>query len=136
MMRKLQLILVSFAGVMIVVILILVKTVELPVKGNNTSISENYLIGWTDEEGEQVSLYQSFEKGTEKHTFTRMINGNTVNGREMCLITHNMSFKVLLGDKVIYSYAPKLGGLYGKRYGEALHIVNLPTFSDNRQLTM
>lgn len=136
MMRKLQLILVSFAGVMIVVILILVKTVELPVKGNNTSISENYLIGWTDEEGEQVSLYHSFEKGTEKHTFTRMINGNTVNGREMCLITHNMSFKVLLGDKVIYSYAPELGGLYGKRYGEALHIVNLPTFSDNRQLSI
>ncbi len=133
-MRKIQLTLVTFAGVLMIVLLMMANLIELHVGGSSFNSSDDYLTGWTDENGEELSLYHSFDSDTDDLTFIRQIDGKRTGGRELCLVTHNISFTVLLDEKIIYSYIPELGGIYGKCYGEALHVINLPSFSDVRQL--
>lgn len=52
----------------------------------------------------------------------------------MCLISHNINFSVWLDDEKIYDYNPQLGGIYGTRYGEEIHVVTLPSFLEQREL--
>lgn len=133
-MRKLQLILVAFSGVAMVVLFLLAGLVELNVNSIRRDHCDDYIGDWIDETGERVSLYEIFDKDDQNKTFVRDLDGKTVNGRDLCLISHNVSFSVWLDDKKIYSYDPELGGIYGKRYGQGLHTVNIPTFTDTRQL--
>ncbi len=132
--KKLHLTFSICAALTVLVLLFCAFYIPLSVNGNSKSDSEDYLTGWNDKNGEKVSLYQVFDKTTKSNTFTRMLDGSTLNSRCLCLITHNISFSVWLGEEKIYNYQPKLGGIYGKRYGEAVHTISLPSFSDRRQL--
>ena len=133
-MRKAQFGLAVAAGVTIIILLLCAFRIPLDTRGNTYQVQSDYLTGWTDGQGEEVSLYHSFRGMGESKTFTRMLDGRDVNGRSLCLITHNLSFTVWLDDVMLYDYRPKLGGFYGQRYGEALHTVSLPTYTELRQL--
>lgn len=133
-MRKVQYGLVLAAGMLMVVVLLLAFQIPLHVVGNSFKAQDDFLNGWTDEAGNAVSLYHAFGKDATEKTFTRTIDGTYNNGRNLCLITHNIRFTVYLDDAQIYDYHPVLGGIYGKRYGEALHTIDLPTFSEVREI--
>ena len=133
-MTKIKLATIIMAGISIIVIILCAAEIALPFRGNTYSAKEDLLAGWKDENGKTVSLYQSFKNNEIYHTFSYDINGNNINGRSLCMISHNTTFTVWLEGELIYDYQPELGGIYGERYGEAVHTVNLPTYSDTRRI--
>lgn len=133
-MHKLQLSLSVMAGLVMIVVLLCAFNIPLGVTGNLHQSEDDLIAGWMQENGETVSLQNSFGKTDTHHTFTRTINGSTIDGRSLCLISHNINFTVWLDDELLYDYQPELGGFYGKRYGEALHTVTFPTFTNTREL--
>ena len=133
-MQKLKLIIVILSGLSIIIILFFAGTVSLPVQGNKYSEKEDMLTGWEDDKGNNVSLYQVFEKKEVRRSFTYTLDGSQLNGRSLCMITHNIKFTVWLEGEKLYDFQPELGGIYGKRYGEAVHTITIPSFDDKRTL--
>lgn len=133
-MQKLQKGLAMSAGLILLTMLVCAFLSPLRTEGNTYQEQEDYLSGWTDESGQVLSLYHVFDKQTEHGRFTRTLDGSAVNGRSLCMITHNILFKVYLDGELLYDYTPELGGILGKRYGEALHTVTIPSFTGEKTL--
>lgn len=133
-MQKLKLIIVILSGLSIIIILFFAGAVSLPVQGNKYSEKEDMITGWEDDKGNNVSLYQVFEKKEVRRSFTYTLDGSQLNGRSLCMITHNIKFTVWLEGEKLYDFQPELGGIYGKRYGEAVHTITIPSFDDKRTL--
>jgi diguanylate cyclase (GGDEF)-like protein len=133
-MRKVHFGLAVLAGCVIIILLLCAFRIPLDVRRNAYQVQSDYLTGWAEGELTDQTLYHSFGKDNRSRTFTRMIDGKDVNGRSLCLISHNINFTVWLDDVQIYDFRPKLGGFYGTRYGEAVHTVFLPTFTELREL--
>ena len=66
----------------------------------------------------------------------RKIDWSTFNGADLCFTTNNLYFKIYLDDELIYDFKPKLLRIYGKYYGEYIHVVNIPEFEGTRTLTI
>lgn len=96
----------------------------------------NYNIGWLDEQGEEAAILgiSAPEGGTV--VLHRMLDGSALDDKSLCFISHNIIFSVYVDDTLIYDFDPALGGYYGKSYGNYIHTVNLPEFSDTRTLTV
>ncbi len=133
-MQKLKVIIVILSGLSIIIILFFAGAVSLPVQGNKYSEKEDMITGWEDDKGNNVSLYQVFEKKEVRRSFTYTLDGSQLNGRSLCMITHNIKFTVWLEGEKLYDFQPELGGIYGKRYGEAVHTITIPSFDDKRTL--
>jgi diguanylate cyclase (GGDEF)-like protein len=133
-MHKLHLFLVTAAGVLVLLLLLFALTFQLQYRGGTNVAKDDFISGWTDSSGEMISLKTIFSDKSASKTLTRNIDGDWVEGRSLCLVTHNMTFKVYLDNKLLYDFHPKLGGIYGKRYGEAVHTITIPTFTDVREL--
>lgn len=67
---------------------------------------------------------------------SRQIDWSTFNGADLCFTTNNLTFKVFLDDVLIYDFHPKLLKIYGKYYGEYIHVINVPEFEGIRTLTI
>ena len=108
-MRRFHLSIAIFSG-LIIIMLIFAFCVDLSSSGTAYSGREDIVDGWTDQSRKTVSLSRVFEKDSpDINTFTHEINGSTLNGRGLCLVTHNINFTVSLGDEIIYEFYPQLG---------------------------
>lgn len=96
----------------------------------------NYNTGWLDEQGNETAVLgiAAPEGGTV--TFHRMLDGSALDDKNLCFISHNIVFSVYVDDMLIYDFDPALGGYYGKSYGNYIHTVTLPEFSDTRTLSI
>ena len=136
-MRRFHLSIAIFSGFIIIIMLIFAFCIDLSSSGTAYSGREDIVDGWTDQSVRTVSLSRVFEKDSpDINSFTHEIDGSTLNGRGLCLVTHNINFTVSLGGETIYEFYPQLGGIYGMRYGEAVHTIDLPSFTGNRTLTI
>ena len=96
----------------------------------------DYSIGWLDEqENETVMLGIPAPEGSTV-TFHRMLDGSALDDKSLCFISHNIVFSVYVDDMLIYDFDPALGGYYGKSYGNYIHTVMMPEFSDTRTLSI
>ena len=66
----------------------------------------------------------------------RDIDWSTFNGADLCFTTNNLTFKIYLDEMLIYDFHPKLLRIYGKYYGEYIHVVNVPEFEGSKRLTI
>ena len=66
----------------------------------------------------------------------RQIDWTTFNGSDLCFTTNNLTFKIYLDEELIYDFHPKLLRIYGKYYGEFIHVVNVPEFEGLRTMTI
>lgn len=135
-MRRINLYLVIVSGLIVIALITCGLVIELPVKGNTYRYSENLLTNWESDLGSNISLKESINDINTTHTFKRKISGKDLNSSNICMISHNLVFSVYLDGEMIYDFYPELGGIYGKRYGEAVHTINLPSFTDTRTLTI
>ena len=128
---------VIISGLLVILLLICALRIPLDIRGNTYTEQEDFLSGWSEQDSSRdVSLFHVFGTETGVRTFTRELDGSSLNGRSLCMITHNICFSVKLGGEVLYEFKPKLGGAYGKRYGEAIHTVTIPSFDDTRTLSI
>lgn len=83
--------------------------------------------GWLDENGSEVSLIGNVNLPGDTVVFHRTLDFSKLNGNSLCFISHDIFFSIYVGDTLIYDFHPKLGGYYGKHYGNSIHTVALPT---------
>lgn len=132
--KKFRFAVVIIFAVGLILLIALAFRLELYEDTNTYSDPESILSGWTDENEDSISLYCAFKGDTKEKTFTRYIDGSKLNGRSLCLVAHNILFTVTLDGEKLYEYHPKLGGIYGVRYGESVHTILLPSFTGRREL--
>lgn len=96
----------------------------------------NYNIGWLDEQGNETAMLGIASPEGSTVSFHRMLDGSELDDKCLCFISHNIVFSVYVDDMLIYDFDPVLGGYYGKSYGNYIHTVTLPEFSDTRTLSI
>ena len=100
--------------------------------GNIYEETIEYGEGWTYTDGEKCDLLAlDFNKSG---AIERSADWKELSGTSLCFETTNLIFNIYLDDELIYDFHPKLGGLYGKYYGEYLHTVKIPTFDEEKVL--
>ena len=135
-MKKALTFLVVFSAVAVMLLVLLSFKIDIYTGGNIYTYPEDFISDWKDEEGKTVSLFRVFndESPDEIRSFTHTLDSTGINGRSLCMITHNINFSVYLDEQKIYEFKPKLGGVYGSRYGEAVHTIPLPSYSGEKTL--
>lgn len=93
-----------------------------------TSTSLQYM--WHTPEG----AYGNIDVLEGEETFLFDLNGDSVNGRDLCFRTKNTDFEVFLDDELIYRYDPKVPVLYGRSYGTFFHSIPIPDFEGSKTL--
>ncbi|MBR5182010.1 MAG: diguanylate cyclase [Clostridiales bacterium] len=139
----------SFAYVNLVIVLIaavllgLLFMFNIPdgnVGSRNLSVSDN----WKYNGGASGNVRQDEDADPEKPVFdpvntismSRQIDRSTFKGADLCFTTNNITFKVYLDDELIYDFHPEIKWIYGKYYGDYIHVVHIPEFEGLRTLTI
>ena len=79
---------------------------------------------WTDEDGTPAML----DELEGEQSFYFVLNGESINNRDLCFCSKNTNFKVYLDDQMIYSYEPKIPAIFGRSYGLFYHAIPLPEY--------
>lgn len=123
-----QKIIAIIVGFILLVVIILPFVLNMNYSG---SIYSGSLVdcssGWLDENGNEVSLMGKDNFPDDTVEFHRTLDFSKLNGKSLCFISHDIFFSIYAGDTIIYDFHPKLGGYYGKHYGNSIHTVALPT---------
>ncbi len=123
-----QKIIATIIGFILIVVIILPFVLNMKHSG---SIHSESLIecssGWLDENGSEISLIGNVNLPGDTVDFHRTLDFSELNGNSLCFISHDIIFSIYVGDTLIYDFHPKLGGYYGKHYGNSIHTVALPT---------
>ena len=137
MLKKIHIITVAAAGILLALLFLLALTLQLHVSGSVfESKAVDYAAGWLDGQGEETAVLGIPEPAGCTVEFSRRLDGSLINDKSLCFISHNIVFSIYVDDMEIYSFYPELGGYYGKSYGNYIHTVTLPVFSDTRTLTI
>ena len=92
--------------------------------------------GWTDVNGNGAAMFGITESDDGSVAFYHMLDGPALGGESLCFISRNIVFSIYIDGELIYDFHPTLGGFYGKYYGDYIHTVTLPEFSDERTLSI
>ncbi|MDE6580341.1 MAG: hypothetical protein K2K41_07395, partial [Ruminiclostridium sp.] len=123
-----QKIIATIIGFILIIVIILPFVLNMNHSGSiysGSSIDCNS--GWLDENGSEVSLIGNVNPPGDTVDFHRTLDFSKLNGNSLCFISHDIFFSIYVGDTLIYDFHPKLGGYYGKHYGNSIHTVALPT---------
>ena len=90
--------------------------------------------GWFDKDGNASEILGISVPPETAFQFSRVLDGSTLSGESICFTSRNVLFSIYLDDKLIYDFHPTMGGYYGKNYGDYIHTVRLPVFSDEKTL--
>lgn len=104
----------------------------------NRSVSDN----WSYMGGPSPNAIEGEIADPEKPAFDsvntismcKTIDWSTFKGADLCFSTNNLYFKIYLDNELIYDFHPKLLRIYGKYYGEYIHVVGIPEFEGRRTL--
>lgn len=96
----------------------------------------DYNIGWKDEQGKETAMLGLTAPEGSNVTFHRELEDPSLNNKSLCFVSRNIVFSVYADETLIYDFHPTLGGYYGKGYGNYVHTVTLPEFSDMKTLTI
>ena len=134
-MRRAIMIVTALTGVLLMTVLILTCILPLDYQGSALDSITEMSGGWIYADGTPADP-MGIRFDNKESTITHTINGDTINGRELCFISRNVNFTVCLDDTVIYDFHPHLTGLYGEFYGDHRHTIQLPSLRTNgRALT-
>ena len=127
--RAFNVVVISFVAILFVTFFLIwldtgSKTRDL----ESTSTSLQYM--WTHADGS----YGELDVLEGEESFYLSLNGEQINGRDLCFRTKNTNFKVFLDDELIYRYEPKVPVLFGRSYGTFFHSVPLPEFEGTKTL--
>ena len=139
----------SFAYVNLAIVLIaavmlgLIFAFSIP-DGNVITPNRPLTADWRYNGGASGNVRQDEEADPERPVFDpvnsismyRKIDWTTFNGADLCFTTNNLTFKIYLDEELIYDFHPKLLRIYGKYYGEYIHVVNVPEFEGFRTITI
>ena len=132
-MRRAIMIVTALTGVLLMTVLILTCILPLDYQGSALDSITEMSGGWIYADGTPADP-MGIRFDNKESTITHTINGDTINGRELCFISRNVNFTVCLDDTVIYDFHPHLTGLYGEFYGDHRHTIQLPSFSGEKIL--
>lgn len=137
MLKKIHIITASAVGFLLAVLFLIALTLGLNITGGVIkSEAVDCSSGWLDEQGRETKIIGIPDPVGSTVVFSRKLDGSAINDKGLCFVTHNIVFSVYVDDLCIYEFDPQLGGFYGKSYGNYIHTVTLPVFSDTRTLTI
>ncbi|MBR2085910.1 MAG: GGDEF domain-containing protein [Oscillospiraceae bacterium] len=133
-MRRATVIVTALSGVLLIVTLILTCVLPLHYKGNAYNIASDMSSCWRYSSNGQSADPEHLTfagSSTEVYTF---LERNDIQGRSLCFTSRNVVFTVYANDVEIYDFHPQLSGLYGKYYGDQVHMIQLPSFDETMRL--
>ena len=105
---------------------------KMKFEGSVHEDNKDYYMDWHYDDGTDCDLLKlDFDKNG---VIEKKANWKEAGGSSICFETTNLVFDMYLDDELIYSFHPKLGGLYGKYYGEYIHTVKMPSFTEDKTL--
>lgn len=137
MLKKIHIISAATVGFLLTVLFLLALTLHLKVTGGVfESEAVDCSTGWLDEQGNETAVYGIPSPVGSTVVFSHALDGSMLGNKSLCFVSHNIVFSVYVDDMLIYDFYPELGGYYGKSYGNYIHMVELPEFSDTRTLSV
>lgn len=137
MLKKIHITTVAAAGFLLAILFLLALTLHLNVTGSIfESEAVSYDTGWLDDQGKETAIMKIPDPEGGTVVFSRELDGSSISDKSLCFVTHNIVFSIYADDMCIYEFYPKLGGYYGKSYGNYIHTVTLPSFSGTKTLTI
>ena len=135
MFEKTQKIISTVIGFILIGLLVLIFVLRMDPIGSVYPDSARELnTGWTDKDGNETGIVGITDPPDTEFQFYRSINGSILNGESLCFTSRNVLFSIYLNGKLIYDFHPTLGGYYGNNYGDCIHTVRLPVFSNEATL--
>ena len=116
---------VLFSGVAMLIVILLIFAVRHDEWRQNAAL--DIKDAWHYADGSPVSIggdihYNENREGSVFYSFS----SPHTDSRSLCFRSHNIFFDILADGVNIYSFHPKIGGLYGKCYGDCIHTVLVP----------
>lgn len=137
MLHKLQEFVIAVVGFLLIGLVVLACVLHMNLIGSTLVDNvEDFSIGWSDENGADAEIVGTMGEAGNTRSFYRILNGDELHGESLCFMSTNVLFSVYLDDELIYDFHPKLGGFYGKNYGDYIHTVRIPSFSGERALRL
>lgn len=130
-MRKAIVITNAMVGFLLIGVLILTFILPLRVTGSTLDSVTDFSSGWHYTNGSTANLMDlQFTDG--KAIVSRTLAA-PLDGKDLCFTSWNVEFSILSNGKKVYEFYPKLGGFYGKFYGNQEQMVMLP--SSTKEIT-
>lgn len=124
-MIRLHKLIVIFAGLAIIIVVAMLFVVR-----HNEWLqysSEDLLTKWQYADGSAAEINGAIKLDTNKKSSVYLKYDTPHNdSRSLCFRSHNIYFNVIADGECVYSFHPKLGGIYGSCYGDAIHTVEIP----------
>lgn len=133
-MRNTTVIVTAFAGVLLMVALLLTCILPLQYRGSELDTVMPLQDAWRYADGSAADPASLTFDENETAVIYLDIPRKDIQGRSLCFVTRNVLFTIYNGDAVLYDFHPDLSGLYGKFYGDQEHMVQLPTEEDTVHL--
>lgn len=117
----------AFAGLMLVLSLILTCVLPLRFEGSDFDTVDSLQSDWHYADGSAADPRELHYDAEESAVFYMELDRSELRGRSLCFVSRNVMFTIYDGDAVIYDFHPDLSGLYGRYYGDQEHMVQLPS---------
>ena len=133
-MRRATVIVTAFSGVLLIVMLILTCILPLHYKGSAYNTATDMSDCWRyDANGQPADPEHLTFQGSSTGIYT-FLERNDIQGRSLCFTSRNVVFTVYANDAEIYDFHPQLSGLYGKYYGDQVHMIQLPCLDEKMRI--
>ena len=121
-------------GIVLFCLILLCLHPFVKIKGKDlTTLGVDANIGWRYEDGSDADLTALRFNGN-KGVVDKYITSVFTSGKDFCVETSNLFFKVYLNDEQIYDFHPMIKFYYGKYYGDYFHCINIPYFKGTGHL--
>ena len=133
-MRRATVIVTAFSGILLIVTLILTCVLPLHYKGSAYNTASDMSTCWRySSNGKPADPEHLTFEGSSTGIYT-FLEQKDIQGRSLCFTSRNVVFTVYASDVEIYDFHPQLSGLYGKYYGDQVHMIQLPAFEETMRI--
>ena len=113
-MKKTLAVINAVAGFALIIILVLVFSLDLHYSGSKFPDSADLGFSWSYSDGSPADL---MELRTDCNAMTARFSGKANRTRNLCFLSRNVTFRVMVDNEEIYDFHPALGSYYGYGYG-------------------